>query len=258
MVAPSPLTSPTLPPQVQTVLNDFVASARDAFAQDLLSLVMFGSGAEGKLRPTSDVNVILVVAKFDQALADRLRQPLRFAHSAIQLQPMFLLHDEVGQAASLFASKFADILRRRVILYGPDPFSAISIPREAEILQLKRQLMNLSLRLRSGYVAQSLRDEQLARFVATAIGPCRVAAAGVLGLEGTPSSSPQAAFETLESQFQSSQWEEIRALIAAIQEARLTPGAASRVLFHLLGFCAMCLARVDKLSPDLPRAGGSA
>jgi len=111
----------------------------------------------------------MVAAKYDQALADRLRQPLRFAHSAIQLQPMFLLHDEVGQAASLFASKFADILRRRVILYGPDPFSAVSIPREAEILQLKRQLMNLSLRLRSGRPAA----------LQTSVAPSRSLSAGV-------------------------------------------------------------------------------
>ena len=71
--------------QVQTVLNDFVASAREAFAQDLLSIVMFGSGAEGRLRPTSDVNAILVVSKFDQARRDHLRRPLRFASAAVQL-----------------------------------------------------------------------------------------------------------------------------------------------------------------------------
>ena len=254
MVASSPLTSPTLPPQVQTVLDDFVAAARGAFAQDLLSIVLFGSGAESKLRPTSDVNVILVVTKFEQSIADRLRQPLRFARSAIQLQAMFLLRDEVARAANLFAPKFADILRRRVILFGPDPFSAISISRDAEIIQLKRQLMNLALRLRSAYVAQSLREEQLARFVAAAIGPCRVAAAVILELEGTPSSSPQKAFECLESQYELSHEDEIRSLIAAIQEAQLASGAASRVLFHLLDFCRMSLARLDNLSPH---AGGS-
>jgi len=258
MVAPSPLTSPTLPPEVQTVLDQFVASAREAFADDLLSIVLFGSGAEGKLRPTSDVNVILVLAKFDRARADGLRQAVRFAHSAIQLQPMFLLQDEVARAASLFASKFADILRRRVVLYGPDHFRATSVPRAAEIAQLKRHLLNLSLRLRSAYVAQSLREEQLARFVAATIGPCRVAAAGLLELEGATPASPQAAFETLESQFELPQWEEIRTLVTAIQEARLTPGAASRVLFHMLDFCGMCLARIDQLPPDLLPAGGSA
>ena len=257
MVAPSPLTSPTLPPEVQTILDDFVGAARDSFAQDLLSIVLFGSGAEGKLRPTSDVNLVLVVAKFERSIADRLRQPLRLAHSAIQLQPMFLLPDEISRAADLFAAKFSDILRRRVILFGPDPFAEISVSRDAEILQLKRQLMNLALRLRTAYIVQSLREEQLTRVVAAAIGPCRVAAAVLLELEGTPSSSPQDGFEYLQNQFQLSQADEIRPLIAAIQEAQLAPGASSRVLFHLLDFCRMSLARLDNLSPHLQHAGGS-
>ena len=38
---------------------------------------------------------------------------------------MFLWQDEIAKAASLFASKFADILCRRVVLYGSDPFALL-------------------------------------------------------------------------------------------------------------------------------------
>jgi len=69
---------------------------------------------------------------------------------------MFLLNAEIPAAVCSFAPKFADILRRRFILYGEDPFASISIPREAEIRQLKQQLLNMTLRLRSVYVARSL------------------------------------------------------------------------------------------------------
>jgi predicted nucleotidyltransferase len=84
-------------------------------AASLLSVVLFGSAAEGKLRATSDVNLILVLSAFEQVKVDPLRQPLRIAQAAIKLQPMFLLKAELPRAARSFAPKFADILRRRVI-----------------------------------------------------------------------------------------------------------------------------------------------
>ena len=45
-----------LPDVVARVLDDFVAAAREAFGDDLVSIVLFGSAAEGALRATSDVS----------------------------------------------------------------------------------------------------------------------------------------------------------------------------------------------------------
>ena len=48
----------TLPPNVRPVLTEFVEQARSAFASDLRAVVLYGSGAEGKMRATSDVNLL--------------------------------------------------------------------------------------------------------------------------------------------------------------------------------------------------------
>ena len=47
-----------LPPQVEQSVNRFVKVARAAFGADLVSIVMYGSAAEGRLRATSDVNTV--------------------------------------------------------------------------------------------------------------------------------------------------------------------------------------------------------
>ena len=44
----------SLPANVNSVLTEFIASTREAFGSDLRSVVLYGSGAEGRLRPTSD------------------------------------------------------------------------------------------------------------------------------------------------------------------------------------------------------------
>src|SRR5688572_32853054 len=130
----------TLPQNVNSGLTDFVNAAKEAFGPDLRSVVLYGSGAEGKLRPTSDVNLILVLAAFTQQQADKLREPLRLAKAAINLRTMFLLEAELRPATEAFAVKFADIARRRRILFGEDPFASVLVSRDDAVFRLKQTL----------------------------------------------------------------------------------------------------------------------
>jgi predicted nucleotidyltransferase len=57
--------SARLPEAVRTTLSEFTAAAQEAFAEDLSSVVLFGSAAEGRLRATSAVNVVLVLRRVD-------------------------------------------------------------------------------------------------------------------------------------------------------------------------------------------------
>ena len=254
MTTSKPLPDPQLSPEVRKVLGDFVEAACNSFGDQLRSVTLFGSAAEGKLRPTSDVNLVVVLSAFEKTRADQLRQPLRLSQAAIQLRPMFVLDSEIPDATRLFAPKFADILRRRFVLYGDDCFSAVSVPREAEIRQLKQQLLNITLRLRTAYVARSLREEQLANFIAAIIGPLRSVAAAVLELEGHPATSPERAFELLGLDLQLPAWDEALPLIAAIQDARLSPsGAAQHLVFQLLEFARLVTTRVEALSGEVRR-----
>ncbi|MEG1051524.1 MAG: nucleotidyltransferase domain-containing protein, partial [Janthinobacterium sp.] len=80
--------SPTLPEEIQRHLDVFVAAAQNAFGADLAAAVLFGSAADGQVRATSDVNLLLLLKRFAPPAADALRGPLRLAHAAIDLQVM--------------------------------------------------------------------------------------------------------------------------------------------------------------------------
>jgi hypothetical protein len=252
MSSSTPLPLPQLPPPIAEVLNSFLQSAKDAFGPDLLSVVLFGSAAEGQLRATSDLNLILVLASFSQPKADQLRQPLRIAEAAIQLHPMFLLKDEIPHAARSFAPKFADIRRRRAVLFGDDPFASLSIPRDAEIRQLRQQLLNLILRLRAAYVARSLREEQLSLLIAGALGPLRSYAAVLLDLEGRPAASSSQALQLLGAELAIPDWPRLSARLAATQETHVsTPGEAPRLFFPLLDLACHMQSRAEALSIEV-------
>ena len=80
-----------VPPNVRQVLEQFVSAAEIAFANNLRSIVLYGSAAEGRLRPTSDVNLLVVLDAFEAAQAERFSETLRLAQAAVALRPMFLL-----------------------------------------------------------------------------------------------------------------------------------------------------------------------
>lgn len=232
MASATAFASLQVPPQVQQVLSDFVDSAQKAFGPNLRSVVLYGSAAEGRLRATSDVNLIVVLRAFDVAQAGALREPLRVAQAAIALRPMFLLESEIADAAEAFAQKFGDIAHRRKVIFDDDPFTALKISPEALRRRLRQTLLNLSLRLRAGYVARSLREEQAALLVAEAAGPLRSAAAALLELQGRPAASPKAALETLAQELGESP--QTLAYISQIRETRAAPpGAAPATLLRL-------------------------
>jgi predicted nucleotidyltransferase len=235
----------SLPEQVQTALDLFLGAARSAFGENLRSVILFGSAAEGRLRRTSDVNVLLVLRAFERHEVDALRESLRVARAAIELEPMFVLDTELGEAAEAFANKFEDIQRRHVVLHGEDVVDALTISREALLRRVRQVLLNQALRLRDIYAERSLREEQAAIAIAEAAGPLRAAAASILGLEGRAAADPRSALATLAGEGGFGE------LVPTLSEAReqkvLEPGTAAAALFEVVRLARWLYERAARL-----------
>jgi hypothetical protein len=231
-----------LPESVGRCVRDLCDGVVTAFGARLRAIVLFGSAAEGRLRERSDVNLIFVVDAFERGAVDRVREALRAASAAVRLRPMFLLESEIPAAASAFAAKFTDILHRRRVLLGPDPFAGLAIPRAAQLGRLKQVVLNLTLRLRALYAQRSLREEQLARVLADESGPLRVAAATLLELEGVEAASPKQALESVATGTALP-----RTLSSVRQGEALPPGAAADAVFEALRLLEALSARVARL-----------
>lgn len=225
----------SLSTEINEGLDHFLLQARQAFGENLISAVLFGSAAEGRLRSTSDVNLLLVLRRFTKSQADIVRDPLRAAHAAMHLDVMFLLESEIGRAMDAFAVKFADILLRRRVLMGPDPFENLLITPEAVLRRTQQVLLNHILRMRERYVLVSLREEQLALIIADMIGPLRACAASLLKLEGRPVASPREAFATILAEHRRPTAVDIGTLIdQARSQGSLPSGVSGTLLFSLL------------------------
>jgi predicted nucleotidyltransferase len=238
-----------LPTHIKLALEELITAAQKSFGANLRSLVMFGSGAEGRLRATSDVNLLIILKQFEQAQADLFRDPLRVAHAAAQVSAMFVLETELAAASEAFAVKFSDIARRHRVLCGENLLGQLETSRAAKIQRLKQVVLNTLLRLRERYVLVSLREQQLALTIADMAGPLRAAAATLLELEGKPAASSREALQIIAQEHGKPDWQAALELVSQARESRSLPaGKAAEVMFALMELCSHLRQRLNQLA----------
>jgi len=239
---------PGLAPAAREVLTDLIEQAVKCFDDDLSSILLYGSAAEGQLRPTSDINLLLVLLQFPRERIDPLREILRRARALANVKVMFLLDSELQSASEAFAVKFDDIIRRHLVLYGDDPLRDLDITREARIVRLRQVLLNLAIRLRERYAMASLREEQLILVLAEHAAPLRAAAATILEIQEDPAPSGKEALAVLAPALEVPEWKETLANLSLARETRkLSPRVAAETLFQLIAMTDSLRRLVERL-----------
>jgi predicted nucleotidyltransferase len=221
-----------LPADVREWLSRTSEALVRSFAGDLRSLILFGSAAEGRMRASSDVNLLVVLDRLDVDRLNGAAEIIQMAAAAVELHPMFMLFAELPLAAEAFAVKFDDIAHRHTLLYGVDPFRDLVIPRAILIGRIQQVLLNLTLRARTSYAVNRDRETALAVAVADAAAPLRRSAHAILEMRGSRSASPKESLEVLAAELGS--WsEDLQNLTRARQELQLPAGTAGALLLRL-------------------------
>jgi hypothetical protein len=222
-----------LPRPVVVVLEEFVAALLQATGPRLDSVILFGSAAEGRLRATSDVNLLVIAEGLTLPELDVVRPTLQAGRSAAGLTVMFLEKLELANAMEAFAVKFTDIKARHRVLYGKSPLDSFEITREATLRRVRQVLLNLTVRLRERYVIDGDHEERLARILADITGPIRASAATLVALRDGRTLAPKAALEAIfagEGSWDSS----LSGLSAVHRDEHLAPGATRRLFGEVL------------------------
>jgi hypothetical protein len=237
-----------LPAPVRAWLSQASQALIESLGEDLEALILFGSAAEGLMRASSDVNLLVVMRRFDPERIDRAGGMLQDAAAAVELHPMFLLGSELSLAAESFSVKFDDIGHRHVVLYGTDPFAGLKIPRVQLVRRLQQVLFNLTLRLRTLYAVGRAREESLAAVIADTAAPLRRSAYAILELRGDRPSSPKAALESLAAEFGGDWASDLQNLSKAREDLHLDPGMAGKLILRLAELSEALRERAASLS----------
>ncbi|HTU67399.1 MAG TPA: hypothetical protein VMF52_15735 [Steroidobacteraceae bacterium] len=184
-----------LPVDIADALQEFKTTSIASFGDSLTSMLLFGSAAEGRLRATSDVNVLMVFSRIDLERVEGWRAEVAVLTATADLKPLVLMADEIAAAAEAFAVKYFDILHRRRVMHGSDPFASLTIDDGALRRRVAQVLLNLAMRLRHSLLLHN--DHARTHALVDAVGPLRASAVAMLELDRQPQLSPREALLAL-------------------------------------------------------------
>lgn len=139
-------------------LNLFVESLRQALAQQLKSVLLFGSYVRGGFSAKhSNLNVLVIAdlsAPSLEKMQPAVRQWLRRGYGT----PVLVAPDDLDDFARDFPVEFLDILQHRKVLLGQDPTVGLRVDTRHLESQIEHDLALAQLKLRQALVAGHVTD----------------------------------------------------------------------------------------------------
>jgi predicted nucleotidyltransferase len=166
----------------QPALDDTIDALRSALADNLYSIVLYGSAARGDFVPgVSDLNILIVLNESTPAAHVAIAHALR---SHANVEPFIVGRPGLLRTARAFPAKVAAIRRTARTVVGSDPLADLPRFPELERFAAEQALRNVRLRLVYNFVKRSADAAAYTRFVLNFVPAIYSACNGVLELEG--------------------------------------------------------------------------
>lgn len=135
------------------VFAEITADFNKAFGKDMLSLILYGSGADGTYIPgKSDLNFLVILTDEGINGLDRAIEVVNKWHMRRVATPLCLTKNYVLSALDSFPVEFYGIRRNHILVYGEDFVSELAFESGDLRLQLERELKAKILHLRQGFL----------------------------------------------------------------------------------------------------------
>lgn len=125
----------------EQLLNEFVEKLRGAAGENLISVVLYGSAANGEFHPEySDLNLLCFVRDTSFMALSKIAPVVDWWRGKKHQPPLLLTADELKASADVFSIEFADMKQRYRVLYGEDLLRDVSVPMTHHRQQLEYEL----------------------------------------------------------------------------------------------------------------------
>jgi predicted nucleotidyltransferase len=135
-------------------LAELVKRLKEFAASNLECVILFGSAARGDFREShSDLNLVCILRSLSVEELGRLSHVVKWwCVEQKEPAPLFFTHEELRQAADVFAIEILDMKHGRRVLYGTDVVARIEVPLNLHRLQVEHDLRTVLLKLREHYL----------------------------------------------------------------------------------------------------------
>ncbi len=143
-------------------IAEFLARMRQAAGENLQSVILYGSAADGEFHPQfSNVNLLCVLRETSfatlQAVAPAVQWWTRQKHHA----PLLLAREELDRSTDVFSIELLDMQQQHRVLFGEDVLQSLTIPMRFHRAQLEYELREKTILLRQRLLLASGNQNRL-------------------------------------------------------------------------------------------------
>ncbi|MFA4916638.1 MAG: nucleotidyltransferase domain-containing protein [Syntrophales bacterium] len=155
-----------IPKKPEEIFSEITDDFRKTFGDDLISIILYGSGASGDYVPgKSDLNFLVIVSEKGIDDLERAMKTVARWRKRKVATPLFMTKSYILSSLDSYPLEFFDILRNHILVFGEDVLSGLSIDHSYLRLQLEREIKGKTLLLRKAFLETEGRVKQLRNLI---------------------------------------------------------------------------------------------
>lgn len=146
----------------ENLTAEFVEKMQTAAGKNLISIILYGSAAEGEFHPEySDLNLLCVLGDVSFTSLQKIADVVNWWRKKKHHPPLVLAPEELRSSAAEFSIEFVDMKERYRVLYGEDFLSTLEIPMRLHRTQIEYELREKLFLLRQHATLAAQDEKQL-------------------------------------------------------------------------------------------------
>ncbi|MFQ5637545.1 MAG: hypothetical protein ACE5IR_06070 [bacterium] len=159
-----------IPNSPEEIFAEFTADYQQAFAGDLLSIFLYGSGAKGEYVPKkSDLNFLIILQENGIENLDKAIPFIPKWRKRNVSVPLFLSEDYIRSSLDTFPIEFLSMKKHHKLVFGQDILTELQIDQKHLRLQAERELRGKLLYLRAGFLSTGHDREALKEMISSSV-----------------------------------------------------------------------------------------
>lgn len=142
-----------VPQRPEEIVESFVNDYRETFGLDVVSVILYGSGARGQYIPKhSDINFVIMLTELGMSnLGKAIPLIAKWRRRHVNT-PLFLTEPYISSSLHVFPIEFINIKAAYQVVYGKDLLLTLSVDKNDVRLQCEREIKGKLLQLRESFL----------------------------------------------------------------------------------------------------------
>lgn len=141
-----------MPGKIQKSVDNFVGELKNVYADNLISVVLYGSAASGEhAGKYSNIN-LAVVLKDASVLSIKKCAHFINKNKFLSVNPVFFTEDYIKKSLDVFPIEFLDIKENHVVLHGRDLFKDLQVDIKNLRFQCEQEIKSKVLNIKKLYL----------------------------------------------------------------------------------------------------------